>query len=195
MECLVTPKLSTIELSRSSNDVCGLLLYRWTQSGFPPLVNLHLDKCGVGYDGGSLIALLRSLPTLERLEVNHCGDNIDRAIVPLSVSPTTICPRLQHIDFSSCPKVRGVTIRDLVRSRMPQPSLSDAAALPDGNIPSTASALTNSEPLTHVLPIKTLVLDNCSSIPSDLLPWLRRNVPRFSCIYETKAQAKERKPK
>lgn len=194
MERLVTPKLTTIELSRSSQDVCGLLVYRWTQSGFPPLVNLRLNKCGVGYDARSLVNLLESLPTLERLKVNHCGDNLDRAIARLAASSTTICPRLQYVDLSNCPKVRGVSIRDLVKSRMSQPSLSATTSFDSEIFPSPPPSTTSSI-LPPVLLIQTLIVDNCPNIPADLLPWLRKNVPRFSCVYEAKVQAKDRRPR
>ena len=43
----------------------------------------------------------------------------------------------------------------------------------------------------HVSCIQTLKVDECPLIEADMLPWFRKNVPKFSCRYATK-KTKER---
>jgi hypothetical protein len=213
LEWMDTPKLKYLDLSVSSLDVCGALLRAWLRlSGAtppisaPPLVELRLNRCGVGANGRSLCLLINQLAFLEKLEVTGCGDDVNPAILALAgnskggiivvgnENPALPCPRLQHVDFSRCSQVRGISIRDLVKSRLPSPNPTPPRS-PDNVKSEVASDNSSTGGPSRPLPLQMVIIDQCPNVPAELLPWLRQQVPRVSCVYETKAQAKERMPR
>lgn len=203
LEWIDAPKLKYLDLSVSSLDVCGALLHAWHRLSratsplpTPPLVELRLNRCGIGADGRSLCSLVNQLPFLQRLEITGCGDDVNPAILTLAGNcksgiivgdecPPLPCPRLQYVDFSRCSQVRGTSIRDLVKSRLPPRS-------PDNT--KSETALDNPS-VSGSLPLQAVIIDQCPNVPAELLPWLRQHVSRVSCAYETKVQAKERMPR
>lgn len=203
-----TPSLKYLNLSISSHNVCDILSRIWTRLSpplfAPPLVELRLNRCGVGSNGHSLSTLIIQLPFLEKLEITGCGDDTNRAILTLAGNyrgGVTVgederpCPRLQYVDFSRCPRVKGVSIRDLVKSRLPPPTPTPHSSSPgktDGDTTRDTLATGGS---SRPLPLHTVIIDQCPNVPAELLPWLRRQVPRVSCVYETKGLAKERMPR
>ena len=44
-------------------------------------------------------------------------------------------------------------------------------------------------PSCIVQPLLSLTINDCPSIPADVLPWLREKVASVSCVYMTKKQA------
>lgn len=195
------PALTHLDLSGSSNDVCATLLRLWVRANCVPprFIHLRLGRCGVGYQSISLRAVVVQLPLLEKLIVTDCGDDINPTLLVLagknmaqpaasSQTPAVLpCPRLQYVDFSRCSQLKGTAIRDLVKSRLA------IATSPSENGSEEDLALTIAAP--RALPIQTLLIDQCPKVPADLLPWLREQVPRMSCVYETRAQVRERMPR
>lgn len=201
------PQMNYLNLSGSYADICGILSRAWTPSAPPPLRQLILNRCGVGTRGSSLLTLLRQLPDLERLHVTSCGDDLNPMVAALAGSPRhrapadpssdpnlVICPKLQHVDFSRSSPLKGVSVRDLVRSRLPPPvqNPDESVVMDAGDAPTLGVHLSRPEP---PLPIHTLIIDQCPMVQPEILPWLRQNVPRVSCVYETKAQVRERMPR
>ena len=211
LEWMDTPTLKYLDLSISSLDVCDALLRTWTRLGAPlsapPLVEFRLNRCGVGSTGRSLCSLIGQLPFLERLEITSCGDDINPAIRTLAgnfqraitvgdfVTPPLPCPRLQYIDFSRCSQVRGTSIRDLVKSRLPPPTPTLPSQSPHSTSDESAGDAPPSGDSSSPMPLQSIIIDQCPGVSADLLPWFRQRVPRVSCVYETKAQAKERMPR
>jgi hypothetical protein len=227
-----TPNLKRLVYSHGFSDFPQTLLTSWSYlSSPPPLVELRLHRCGIGADGASLAALVKLLPLLEVLHVTNCGDDVNPVFRALAGSSQTrastsasnstsagngtpaqssYCPRLHDLDFSGCSKLKGVSVRDLVRSRIlpnplssppsSSPSISSSFATPaipgsQASPSSSTSQAPESPPAQSLVSIRSLVIDRCPSVEASLLPWFRQHVHRMSCAYETKAVAKERLPK
>jgi hypothetical protein len=86
-----------------------------------------------------------------------------------------LCPSLEVLDLSGSPNVRTGPVMRIVKERL------GLAASQDGG----AYRLPGEESDQNVSCIQTLKVDECPLIEADILPWFRKNVPKFSCRYAT----------
>ncbi|KAF8319734.1 hypothetical protein DL93DRAFT_2164414 [Clavulina sp. PMI_390] len=198
-----TPKLEFLDLGRTPLDVGQLLSQQWAQFGAPPLRELRLNRCGVGKQASSLCTILLSLPQLEVLHVTGCGDDFNPAVrllagrssIASSTEPRPLpCPNLQHVDFSRSASLSGSSIRDMVRAHLGMTTTPSISPSVEGPPPkrSDERPLVGIDPITSSThPIQTLIIDGCPNIQSEVLPWLRKSVPHFSCVYESKNASKK----
>ena len=90
-----------------------------------------------------------------------------------------LCPSLTVLDFSGSPNLRTGPVMRLVKERL------GLAASQDGG----KYRLPGQDSDQHVSCIRTLKIDECPHIEAEILPWFRKNVPRFSCRYATEKRA------
>jgi len=151
------------------------------------LTELCLRSCRFS-DMTPLVALLRISPDLESLEVSNTTAGVTSIIEALAAhySPPNqnpilkddapqelaLCPRLTHVNFTSCPEVQTGPVVRLIKSQLP-PALSPATS------PETC-------PLPSVDRIQSLIIDYCPNVDATWLPKLKDAVAYVSCVYTTK---------
>jgi len=92
------------------------------------------------------------------------------------------CPSLEVLDLSGSPSLRTGPVMRVVKERLA------LAASQDGG----RYRLPGEENDQHVSCIQVLKVDECPYIEADMLPWFRKNVPKFSCQYATTKKRKEK---
>lgn len=160
------------------------------------LVELTMKNCS--FQTSSLTLALLCSPRLEVLQLR--GDFDASAIaeslsMPYSTLPPALvsksrglipaelpilCPSLNMLDLSGSPGLRTGPVMRVVKER-----LGLAASQDTGRY-----RLPGQDSDQGVSCIRTLKVDECPQIEAELLPWFRKNVPKFSCRY---ALTKERR--
>jgi F-box/TPR repeat protein Pof3 len=163
--------------------------------GLASLTELCVSRCSA--TPSIIITLLQETVSLEMLELSHLSYTVNQVIEalatplitstdsPLSVPANSdstvmrmICPSLARLDISHSPDIKTGPLVRLIRSRLPTITRSNDPV---------------DSPLTHtVARIVSLKADGCPLIDPDWLPWLRKNVPIFSCIFMTKKNSWKR---
>ena len=176
---LALPSLNTLQISRCSGPF------------YPSLRDLAhgLTSLSIQYSAirpRDLVDVIEAATELQSLQLVCVGNNTVSAVLEaLSRSPSSptegspprpCCPGLQHLDCSGNPDVKGGPIMRLVKLRLP--AHEDGQSQEDAVLPSCI-----------VQPLLSLTINDCPSVPADVLPWLREKVTSVSCIYMTKKQA------
>ncbi|KAG7440863.1 uncharacterized protein BT62DRAFT_997500 [Guyanagaster necrorhizus] len=159
-EHLILPSLQDLTLTRSSKSINAVLTTLCSQC----ITRLHIASCVL--TAPPLIALLKSSPSLETLVLRNLNNIAD----PILDALETSCPSLHYVDLSECPDVRSGPLSRIVKARWP----------PRENA-------TDAE--TAFAPIHTLIVNGCPLVDAEYLPWFRRRVKNFSCVYMTKKAA------
>jgi F-box/TPR repeat protein Pof3 len=160
--------------------------------GLAGLTELCVCRCSV--TPSIIIDLLQETVSLEILELSHLSYTVNQVIealaTPLPTStdsalsvPTKsdgtamrmICPSLARLDISHSPDIKTGPLVRLIRSRL--------------SITTGSNDLVDSSPTPTVARILSLKVDGCPFIDPDWLPWLRKSVPIFSCVFMTKKNA------
>ncbi|KDQ62446.1 hypothetical protein JAAARDRAFT_149341 [Jaapia argillacea MUCL 33604] len=185
-----TPNLQTLKLCNLRlplDDSFDRLLNG--EGGLKSLTHLRIERCG--FSPNVLMRVLQAASALETLELVQIGcdlNDVVEALVDPNSTPLSrlawgeasspyprLCPQLTYLHLPHCPSIKTGPIIRLVKSRLV-------------DWPSTPGADGNGD--SRVTPMKSLVLDGCSRIEADSLPWLRSKVPVVSCVYLTKKAAK-----
>ncbi|KAG8941267.1 hypothetical protein FRC00_012438 [Tulasnella sp. 408] len=119
---------------------------------------------GCTFDTKDLVETLGShCGELEILEISGAGMEINPLVEALAGDrrPAAICPHVKEFNFSRSPTLTGAPLKSLVKSRIPS---DDQGKQSD---------------------IRSLIIDGCPKVESQLLPWLWQKVKRGSCVYET----------
>ncbi|KAF8170953.1 hypothetical protein BJ912DRAFT_131807 [Pholiota molesta] len=145
----------------------------------PNLTEFTVRSCAA--DTSRIIAVLLISPDLQILEVSNteAAKIINYLATPFppddtpevassSNSPLVRCPKLTHVNFSKCIDVQTGPIVRMIKARLPDSSNPDA------------------QPPPQVKQIESLVINECQSVDSAWLPWLRQHVRSVSCIYMSK---------
>ncbi|KAJ7761591.1 hypothetical protein DFH07DRAFT_1059835 [Mycena maculata] len=135
----------------------------------PKLLELSVKCCVVS--SADIITLLvgaLTLKTLELVRLDGVSNDVVKALAAPSES-TALCPSLSHLDVSHCPDVTTAPLVSLVNSRNNLPNMAVE--------PSVAGR------------IRTLITNGCPRIEAGSIPWIRDQVPTFSCIYLDKKAA------
>jgi F-box/TPR repeat protein Pof3 len=161
--------------------------------GLNNLVELRVSRCSV--TPAILISLLQQTMLLETLELSHLSYTVNEVIealtIPLPVSTNDgllpensdgaaakmMCPFLAHLDVSHSPDIKTGPLVRLIKSR--SPNTVDVASN-DGANSSVAHTMAK---------IVSLTADGCPLIDPDWLPWFRKSVQTFSCVFMTKKNA------
>jgi F-box/TPR repeat protein Pof3 len=163
------PSLQSLSLSYGSN--IDTLIEALRNRGIN-LTEFRISRCPVS--PSALINFLRNMPLLRTIEISSVTNTANMVVEALASSvasssedadirsQTFICPALTHLDFSYCDDVMTGPLIRLVKSRL--------------------FTLTT----THA-PITSLIVDGCTHIDVDALPWFRSKVASFSCIYGSKS--------
>ena len=158
-------------------------LQQLVSKGLSSLIELKLSSVQCRVD--TTINLLRLSENLEVLEVSntssHAAVIVEALANPsyprsnseqaLSSSPTSLCPRLSHVNLSKSPDLQGSALKRMVMCRLPPAPVEGSSVETQG---------------TNACPISSLVIDECPNIDPVHLPWLRENVGSISCIYMKK---------
>ncbi|KAF5339016.1 hypothetical protein D9611_008810 [Ephemerocybe angulata] len=142
------------------------------------LTTLVLDSVAID-SPKHLVNFLRSNPQLTTLELTRMHGVV--AVIEALASTENpsdsseaepvqaMCPKLNHLNLSNCQELGTGPIFRLIKSR------------------NGASA-----PVDDVEKISALILDGCEKIEAEWLPWFRKHVGRFSCVYWTKKSGRYR---
>ncbi|KAH8998508.1 hypothetical protein EDB92DRAFT_1177704 [Lactarius akahatsu] len=157
-------------------------------TSFEELVEFTARGCSLGWR--ILTSALIQAPKLVILNctgnaVNVVAESLAKPCVaflkdPTSEDPTLIptelpilCPALSVLDLSQSADLKTGPVMRIVKERIALAASQDGGCqLPgqDGN--------------RGVSCIQALSVDECPHIEADMLPWFRKNVPKFSCRYE-----------
>jgi F-box/TPR repeat protein Pof3 len=96
-----------------------------------------------------------------------------RGLIPTGLP--ILCPSLEVLDLSGSPNLRTAPVMHVVKERLGLASSQDGGTY----------RLPGEESDRNVSCIQTLKVDECPHIEADILPWFRKNVPKFSCRYAT----------
>ncbi|KAG8679860.1 hypothetical protein FRC08_016694 [Ceratobasidium sp. 394] len=175
---LFFPKLQVLDLQgiSSTTTIFGYLLQEHNLHTRPPIREIRLNLSLI--DAPIFKRVLETFgSTLESLEVSRCGglndDFTECFSRPIPGTDSLCCPRLRDLNFNGTSDLKAGPLVRLIKARLP------------------SSKANNLNPPT---PIRNLIIDNCPSIDTEALPWMRANVTGvLSCVYKTKAEAKGRK--
>lgn len=171
---------ATGSLDRGLDDVKG--------RGLTNLTELCVSRCAV--TPSILLSLLRHTLLLEKLELSYLSNTVNQVIdamtslFPISstsglalensggIQVTTMCPSLAHLNISYSPDIKTGPLVRLIRSRLPN------------------AEGTSCDVNTHsITKLDSLTVDGCPLIDPDWLPWFRKHVQAFSCVFLTKKNA------
>jgi F-box/TPR repeat protein Pof3 len=176
---LSAPNLRILRMDTLANFVSIAMPYI-TTDGECSLTEVQFRRCFWPLTASKF--LLDACLHLEKLELNQLGnvdinDVVETLALPAEPGARPSLPSLKHLDFSNNAKLRTGPLIRLIKSRLPSPS--------------TDGTGTSADPrASEVAPIQSLIVDGCDMIEADALPWFRRVVKVFSCVYMTKKQAK-----
>ena len=173
----------TRSLDRGLGDALG--------KGLSNLTDLCLSRCSV--TPSILINLLQLTISLQSLELSYLSYTVNQVIDALATPLATstggtslehpdgtavdmMCPSLLHLNVSHSPDAKTGPLVRLVRSRLPT-NMTNASVDAVGSRRRTIAA------------IVSLTADGCPLIEPDWLPWFRKNVQAFSCVFMTKKNA------
>ncbi|EJD48173.1 hypothetical protein AURDEDRAFT_183527 [Auricularia subglabra TFB-10046 SS5] len=169
-------RLRSLELH---NDVCRWSL--WSTS-LPESVTLERLVASPPQAASSFLSLFRSvaLASLRELRLLAVCDTAPAALLPL----LRAMPHLAVLQLSRASGDMGALVDGLPAAGLPLTDVdfSDCAKLPGSPIVRLVRARAGA--------LRAMRVDGCPLVEADLLPWLRSNVPAFSCVYMTRKQAK-----
>ncbi|OCH94700.1 hypothetical protein OBBRIDRAFT_831531 [Obba rivulosa] len=191
---LELPALRTLRISKQVSSLDASLTHLLHCQSTTLLAELRISRCH--FSSTAMLQLLRSAAALEVLELSHIGGNQANIVLEALATPqqsdspseeredspstTTLCPVLHHLDFSNCPSVTGGPLLRLVKARLQGIEENKPH---DSEVPKTTQS-------QHAAPISTLIIDGCTAVDADILPWLRSKVSKVSCIYMSKEKAR-----
>jgi len=195
VQLLDLPSLQALQIRGGAISIDVTLQHLLTSGAAASLTELRCNQCAVS--AHVMIEILRSAVSLETLQLGHVGgpevnEVLDALADPADIRPRSrqngaddsqstsatlslLCPSLRHVNFSHCPGVRSGPLVRLVKSRLPIVNAADAVNVnaPDVQAP-------------RPIPIEELIIDGCSAVEADILPWLRSKVRVVSCVYNEK---------
>lgn len=145
------------------------------------LTELYLELCVVNI--GTLTRFLETSTKLEYLQLPGVSDtkicSLLEALAGVSEeggesqevpSRKYLCPSLRHLDLTGSTSLLAGPVLRLVKHRNLKPGLAQTGQ--------------------QVSKIETLIIDRCPLFDPVVLPWLREMVPKVSCVYMSKKEAK-----
>lgn len=188
LKTIAMPSLRILRLFGSSTPLDSAL-DAIMRRGSLPLTTLRVQSCYV--KAAKLIQFLHLTPSLETLQltklsipVNQIVDALAKPSYTLENNPdlsitqsTVLCPKLRDVDFSHCLDIRTGSLLRLVKSRLPSSRV-------DGNVDVDVDG--SVDPAR----ISSLIVDGCLQVEAEILPWLRSQVEKVSCVYMSKKDAK-----
>ncbi|KAF9450575.1 hypothetical protein P691DRAFT_725803 [Macrolepiota fuliginosa MF-IS2] len=184
------PSLQTLRFEALSHPALNDHFIHWISTNPKSLTELSLKNMAV--DAVILIRLLRTIPTIEVLVLVGMYDTTNAVVTTLIETPAPPqgdseelrlpcpCPRLRHLDVSSCPDVQTSTLHALVEQRV---TLSALGVEEGGGDDSVAPPKVNK--------LEVLKMDNCPTIDAAWLPWFRERVREVSCVYVPSKKAQK----
>ncbi|KAJ4482044.1 hypothetical protein J3R30DRAFT_3286355 [Lentinula aciculospora] len=119
-----------------------------------------------------LIRILSLNPLISSLTLKKLAGDAVTPVLEMLGSPEQMCPVLTHLDLSFCSEVVSPLLMRIVSSR-----LSPAIEPTSGQVEETMS-----EPGIRISKLHSLIVDGCTGISTDTLPWFRERVPNFSYV-------------
>lgn len=176
------PALQELSMARLTTGV-DLLFDNLRAGTGVHITRLSLVLCRV--TTSHFLDFLKLANRLESLTLTHLP-NTANPVVEALTTPTSdplMCPALKHLNVAHCSDVQTGPLLRLVKSRLQRAQ--------EGVLESAASGSTEEDrvdiPPPPVVPqIASLIVDGCPRIEAEFLPWFRKVVPIFSCVYETK---------
>lgn len=141
----------------------------------------ELRFSGFRLSQSNVVRLLEQCPSLSSLSIRG-GDVVLRPgsgnpiLDRLADTDNMVCPRLEHLEWCSSQTVKAGPVVRIIKAR--------STASPDAGTPSSADDQPSQAPsfaLDDTLPLRTLILDDCTLMDPEAIPWLRSKVPVFSC--------------
>ncbi|KAJ3894273.1 hypothetical protein GG344DRAFT_41332 [Lentinula edodes] len=138
-------------------------------SGTSQLKSITFDSCA-HLPTSELIRILSSNPFVASLTLKKFGGGTITPILDMLGSSEQLCPALTHLDLSSCSEVSSHLLIRIVISRIP------------AVVESLLSQNKETPGRPRVEKIHSLIVDGCTGIDSDTIPWFRERVPHFSYV-------------
>ncbi|KAG1734758.1 uncharacterized protein EDB91DRAFT_586908 [Suillus paluster] len=176
---VVAPNLQVLHLFSIGRSSDVLLAFAHADP-LRALRELRVGSCTT--TASSLKIILAGAPLLETLQISRIHGVVNDVLDFISGTHPNdnnqdVCASLKHVDLSSCDDLLTRSAYSLVKTRLH----ADQPVTVDGNQPGCRSE------------IESLRLDGCPLIEADMLPWFRRKVQVFSCVYMSKKEAKQRR--
>jgi F-box/TPR repeat protein Pof3 len=169
LQLLKCPTLRTLHFMKMGNEASlGSHLDRLAHRSdcLTRLEHLRIEEYAIT-DPEALLSFIRARHGLRRLAITSTSTGVDF----ISRGLVDACPLIEHIDFSHCSDVRTSPLIKLVKAHLPD------------------SALDTGDGLLQPLPLNTLIVDGCTHIEADTIPWFRNHVKDFRCQYMSKKEA------
>ncbi|KAJ3854471.1 hypothetical protein EV368DRAFT_36740 [Lentinula lateritia] len=138
-------------------------------SGTSQLKSITFDSCA-HLPTSELIRVLSSNPFVASLTLKKFGGGTVTPILDLLGSSEQLCPALTHLDLSSSSEVSSHLLIRIVSSRIT--AVVESLLGPNEETPGRPRAER----------IHSLIVDGCTGIDSDTIPWFRERVPHFSYV-------------
>ncbi|GAV99898.1 f-box domain protein [Lentinula edodes] len=137
-------------------------------SGTSQLKSITFDSCA-HLPASELIRILSTNPFVASLTLKKFGGGTVTPILDMLGSSEQLCPALTHLDLSSSSEISSHLLVQIVSSR----------------ITAVVESLLNQNEETgrpRVEKIHSLIVDGCTGIDSDTIPWFCERVPHFSYV-------------
>lgn len=173
------PAVSTLILASLPNTM-NKILENAAQYTDGSLRFLHIQS-GSKFEYNTFIDLLKKSPLLETLNIIGYSNGIVSKVLETLASDclqigvdAMLCPALESLDVSRTDVASGPITR-IIKSR-----LQEAESTPHTDV------------RRHRCKIKTLIMNECERVDSQILPWLKCEVDQVQCTYMKKKDAKKR---
>ncbi|KAI9464935.1 hypothetical protein BJY52DRAFT_743963 [Lactarius psammicola] len=184
------PSLRILRMTRL-HDAASMLseLVKDEGTSFAELVELTTRTCTLGSQ--ILTSVLLRAPKLEILNctggaVNVAAESLTKPCMALLRDPASgdpqliptklpiLCPALSVLDLSQSIDLKTGPVMRIVKERIALAGSQDGGRY----------QLPGQDGDRDVSCIQALKVDECPHIEAEILPWFRKNVPKFSCRYE-----------
>lgn len=185
---MVPSQLQVLHLTKCLGPLDEALIHLLTCEQPPHLRELVIDRCVIR-DAQILVQVLNDAPSLKVLRlmrlynIKPVLDALGEPVKDSSTAiPRVLLPHLEKLDLSYCPEVRDGPVMRVVKLRIPPQTQEWDQSIVETQNDNTVP------PSVQPSQLASLALHGCE-ISGEVLPWLRKHVPKVEYKYATKKQA------
>ncbi|KAI9443374.1 hypothetical protein H4582DRAFT_1924244 [Lactarius indigo] len=168
------PSLRILRMTRLKNAEFTLAeLIEDEETSFAELVELTARGCALGSQ--ILTSALLRAPKLEILNCTGSAFNVVAGVLDNALLPI-LCPALGVLDLSRSDDLKTGSVMRIVKERIALAGSQDGGRY----------QLPREDGDRGISCIQALRVDECPHIEAEILPWFQKNVPKFSCRYESR---------